>query len=177
MTKNDFSFLVEQYEKLVYTICYQLTKNHHTAQDLCQEAFLSAYLHMDSCPKENAKAWICCIATNKAKDFLKSAYNRRVTSGDSENMEKQHTNAMFIHTATPQDIVVAKEEKQVISEKINALKEPYQQVAVLHYLGQRSVNEIASRLGRPPRTVQTQLYRAKLQLRQNLSQLELVAAV
>ena len=38
-----FSELVRQYERLVYTVCFQLVRNPHAAEDLTQEAFLAAY--------------------------------------------------------------------------------------------------------------------------------------
>ena len=50
MTREDFSALVVQYERLVYTICYQLVRDSATAEDLTQETFLSAYLHQESLP-------------------------------------------------------------------------------------------------------------------------------
>ena len=43
VTDEAFEQLVEKYQKLVYTVCYQMTKDPHTAEDLAQETFLSAY--------------------------------------------------------------------------------------------------------------------------------------
>ena len=50
MTKEAFSQLVVQYERLVYTICFQLVRDAAAAEDLTQETFLSAYLHRDTMP-------------------------------------------------------------------------------------------------------------------------------
>ena len=160
MNDEQFAQMVTQYERLVYTICYQFTKDHHTAEDLSQDAFLSVYAHLDSCPAENPKAWIARIATNKAKDHLKSAYNRRVSAVDDESMPKDK-GTLFGKEELPEDITISKEETSKITEDILALKEPYHQVAVLFFLQERSVNEISLALGRPPKTVHTQLYRAK----------------
>lgn len=77
MTSDEFSQLVRQYERLVYTICYQFTKDHQLAEDLAQETFLSAYTHRDDCPPGSYKPWLARIATNKAKDYLKSRPSRR----------------------------------------------------------------------------------------------------
>lgn len=78
MTEQAFEAMVRQYEKLVYTVCCQLVHDHQLAEDLSQETFVSAYLHMESCPPGAEKPWLCRIAVNKAKDHLKSAYNRRM---------------------------------------------------------------------------------------------------
>lgn len=56
MTSDEFSQLVRQYERLVYTICYQFTKDHQLAEDLAQETFLSAYTHRDDCPARQLQA-------------------------------------------------------------------------------------------------------------------------
>ncbi len=160
MTDRQFGEVVYQYEKLVYTICYQFTHNHHTAQDLAQETFLSAYSHMDSCPQDNMKPWLARIAANKAKDFLKSAYNRRVQATQHDALPEEN-GALFLSDARPEDITIQKEQLVCIRQDILALKEPYHQVAVLYFLQEQTVEEISRRLERPPKTVHTQLYRAK----------------
>lgn len=167
MTEQQFGDLVTQYEKLVYTICYQFTHNHHTAQDLAQETFLSAYSHLDSCPMDNIKPWIARIATNKAKDFLKSAYNRRVLSQDDQTLPEDK-GALFMKAEQPEDITMEQEEVRSVAAQIYALKEPYHMVAVMYFLEEKSVEEIALLLKRPPKTVHTQLYRAKNQLQNKL---------
>ena len=60
-------------------------------------------------------------------------------------------------------------EEQAFVDKINQLREPYNTVAVLYFLQQQSVGEIAQRLGRPRKTVQTQLFRARGQLKAQLA--------
>ena len=166
MTDQAFEQLVVKYEKLVYTICYQMTRNPHTAQDLAQEAFLSAYTHRESCDETNARPWLCRIATNKAKDYLKSAYHRKVDL--TEDGEDVHTT---LHTSPPpEDLTIEKDQAAQISQIIRSLKEPYVKVAVAYFLEDRSVEEIARQLGRPPKTVHTQLYRAKQLLQKHLTQ-------
>lgn len=166
MKERQFCDMIHQYEKLIYTICYQFTQEHHIAEDLTQETFLSAYTHKESCPAENPKAWFARIATNKAKDHLKSAYNRRVnTEGEGLPEDK---GALFMQEDRPEDIFQSHALWQSVSAEITSLKAPYSEVADLYFLKERSVEEIAQRLGRPKRTIQTQLYRAKLQLRARL---------
>ena len=76
MTKEQFSALVVQYERLVYTICFQLVRDAAAAEDLTQETFLSAYLHRSACPEGYERQWLGRIAANKAKDHLQSAWRR-----------------------------------------------------------------------------------------------------
>lgn len=82
-SKEQFSQLVIQYERLVYTICFQLVRSAPAAEDLTQETFLAAYLHRDTMPEGYERQWLGRIAANKAKDYLQSAWNRHtVLPGD-----------------------------------------------------------------------------------------------
>lgn len=167
MNTQQMETMVQQYEKLVYTVCYQFTRNHHTAQDLAQDTFVSAFTHLDSCPAGNEKAWLARIATNKAKDHLKSAYNRKALLPGEEAVQhsaEEKTDAI----ATPETQLLEKETQSIIYSEIDGLKEPYRKVATLHLLQDYSILETAELLGRPRKTVQTQVYRAKKILRQRL---------
>ena len=83
MTTLEFSAMVQQYQSLVYTVCHQLVPDVGDAQDLTQETFLAAWRAIDRCPPGFEKQWLARIAANKAKDYLRSAWVRRVnTPGD-----------------------------------------------------------------------------------------------
>ena len=163
MTNQTFEQLVQQYEKLVFTVCYQLVKDYQEAQNLTQETFLTAYLHRDSCIMESVKPWLTRIAANKAKDYLNSAYFRRVELDGEEKAD-----AIGLREPAAEDLYLAKDEVLRIQDSIYALKEPYLQVSVMYFLEEKSIDEIVLRLRRPKKTVQTQLYRAKLMLQKRL---------
>ena len=57
-----------------------------------------------------------------------------------------------------------------ISWNVNGLREPYGKIAVLYFLEHRETAEIAKLVGRPPATVNSQLWRAKLLLRQQITE-------
>ena len=83
LTTLEFSAMVQQYQSLVYTVCHQLVPDVGDAQDLTQETFLAAWRAIDRCPSGFEKQWLARIAANKAKDYLRSAWVRRVnTPGD-----------------------------------------------------------------------------------------------
>ena len=126
MTTLEFDRLVRQYQGLVYTVCHQLVPDVGEAQDLTQETFLAAWRSIDRCPPGFEKQWLARIASNKAKDYLRSAWVRRVN--------------------TPGDEVPALEGAPPESD-------PEQQVL-----------ETARLCGRPQKTVEAQVYRAKKML-------------
>ena len=80
MTTLEFNALVRQYQGLVYTVCHQLVPDEGDAQDLAQETFLAAWRAIDRCPPGYEKQWLARIASNKAKDYLRSAWVRRVNT-------------------------------------------------------------------------------------------------
>lgn len=141
----EFDRLVQKYQSLVYTICRQLVADEGYAQDLTQETFLSAWRSMDRCPAGYEKQWLARIASNKAKDYLRSAWARRVN--------------------TPGDDVLALEGAPPGSEP---------EAQVLEALGeeeleQHTAAEAARLCGRPQKTVEAQVFRAKKMLAAQLS--------
>ncbi len=155
--------MVVQYERLVFTVCYQLVKNYEEAQNLTQETFLSAYCHIESCEEDKVKPWLARIATNKSKDYLKSAYYRHTVLSDTPVGEN-----VVSRERLPEDIVLTSEQEALIKNRIYSLKEPYLKVSVMYFIEEKTIDEIALALKRPKKTVQTQLYRAKLSLQDML---------
>ena len=164
-TKESFSRLVEQYERLVYTICFQLVRSAAAAEYLTQETFLSAYLHRNTMPAGYERQWLGRIAANKAKDYLQSAWNRRtVLPGDE---------AMPPGLSPPtEEVAIAQSEAADIAALIDQLREPYRPVCRLCLLEERSPEEAALALGRPVKTIHTQLSRGKRLLREQLERRE-----
>lgn len=161
MTKEQFTALVLQYERLVYTICFQLVRDAAAAEDLTQDTFLSAYLHRDRLPEGYERQWLGRIAANKAKDYLQSAWNRRtVLPGDQELARGLSPPA--------EEAALRRGAAAEVREAVENLREPYRQVCRLCLLEERSVEEAALALGRPVKTVYTQLSRGKRLLREEL---------
>lgn len=167
MTEKEFHVLVTAYEKLVYTICYQLVQDAQIAEDLAQETFLSAYLHIDRCPKGAERPWLARIATNKAKDYLKSAYRRRVQLNQDD---QEYSDKVIPFSSEPEEQFISREGFLDLRQKILDLREPYHKVSVLYFLEEKDITEIGKILNRPVKTVHTQLYRARSMLKESLKE-------
>ena len=150
ITGESFSRLVARHEKLVYTVCLQLVRDPGTAEDLAQEAFLSAYLHRDAMPPGYERQWLCRIAANKARDYLQSAWHRHTCLPGEEHLPPGQ--------APPAEI----------RDLILHMREPYQPVCRLCLLEEKTPEEAALALGRPVKTIHTQLSRGKRMLREAL---------
>ena len=162
MTTLEFSVMVQKYQSLVYTVCHQLVPDAGDAQDLTQETFLAAWRAIDRCPPGFEKQWLARIASNKAKDYL-----RVNTPGDD---------ILALEGAPPgtqpeQQVLNALGEEE-LTAMILDLREPYRTPCRLVLLEQHTMAEAAQLCGRPPKTVEAQIYRAKKMLAQQILQRE-----
>ncbi len=158
MTNDDYILIVNKYQKLIFTICYQMVNDYQEAENLTQDTFISAYKNINKCNFDELKPWLARIATNKAKDYLKSAYKRKVQLNDESNSES------ISYDNQPEQILISTEMEKLIKEKIKSLKEPYLKVSIMYFIEQKNIDEISENLKRPKKTIQTQILRAKMLL-------------
>ncbi|MGE4214189.1 MAG: RNA polymerase sigma factor [Anaerotignaceae bacterium] len=164
MTNEQFKLIVKQYEKLVFSICLQFTRNYHEAENLTQETFISAFKYIDGCDSGKYKQWLARIASNKARDWLKSAYSQHVELAKEEDDTAQQPD----NNPLPEDSVLTNEGVKEIKRAVLELKEPYKKVSVMFFLEEKDYEQISKQLCRPKKTVQTQVLRAKSILQDKL---------
>ena len=73
---------LEQYERLIFSICYRMVGDYFDAQDVTQETFLTYYKVLERFNGQNEKAFLTKIATNKCLDFLKQKRRKEMPSED-----------------------------------------------------------------------------------------------
>ena len=156
--------MVQKYQALVYTVCHQLVPDVQEAQDLTQETFLAAWRAIDRCPPGFEKQWLARIAANKAKDYLRSAWVRKMNTPGDE--------VLALEGAPPgmqpeQQVLEALGEEELTGMILN-LREPYCTPCRLVLLEQHTMAEAACLCGRPEKTVNAQIYRAKKMLVQQI---------
>lgn len=155
---------LEQYEKLIFSICYRMVGDYFDAQDMTQETFLAYYRVLDRFDGKNERAFLTKIATNKCLDFRKQAVRRELPSEDD----------ILEHHATtvppPEERVLEEELMEGLRAACRELKPPYGQVAYDYYCLGHTAKEIAQSEDKKLKTVQTQLARAKKMLQKRLQQ-------
>ena len=169
LTSEEFTGLMQQYQKLIYTVCLQFVHDPHTAEDLTQDTFLAAYAAIDRCEPQYYKAWLVRVAANKCKDHLKSAWVRRVEAAGDDALPEPR-GAPPGDTADPADQLAQQAGAEELEMLVRNLREPYGRIAVLYFLQHKETAEIAALVGRPPATVSSQLWRAKLLLRRQIQE-------
>ena len=152
MTTLEFNALVRQYQGLVYTVCHQLVPDEGDAQDLAQETFLAAWRAIDRCPPGYEKQWLARIASNKAKDYLCSAWVRRVNTPGDDILALEGAPP----GSDPEQQVLDAMSEETLTEKILGMREPYRTPCRLMLLEGRTAAEAAALCGRPQKTVEAQ---------------------
>ncbi len=147
--------IIHTYGNSVLRMCFLYLKDAHLAEDAAQETFLKvyrSYAQFDGSAGE--KTWIMRIAINVCKDYLRSAWNRRVNVVEAL-----------------QDIPVTQEyphEDETLLQEVMRLKPKYQEVILLFYYQDMKISEIAKVLNAPESTVSVRLKRAREQLKKRL---------
>ncbi|MFZ2539535.1 MAG: RNA polymerase sigma factor [Oscillospiraceae bacterium] len=164
MSDLDFTKLVNQYTKLIFTVCHRFVGDYYEAENLTQETFVTAYRVIDNFIGDNYKPWLVRIATNKCKDHLKSSYVRTTSAVEQEKL------TAIEDTYSLQNEIEIEEKVILVKRACESLPEPYKEVAMLHFIEDKSFVEIALELGRQVKTVQTQSYRARDKLKDILKE-------
>jgi RNA polymerase sigma-70 factor (ECF subfamily) len=145
---------------LVFTICYSFVRNYFDAENLAQETFLSAYRNIGKFDGKNLKSWLCTIAANKCRDFLKSKAAKEYVSLSGDVLEQ-----LEYDMDSPENIVLEKEMEERIYGMCCKLHEPYKTVAINYFCNNLKLSEVAASSGQKLKTLQVRLYRAKQILR------------
>ncbi|MBN8191863.1 sigma-70 family RNA polymerase sigma factor [Bacillus sp. NTK074B] len=153
--------LVTRYGEDVKRLIYSYVKSWSAAEDLVQEVFITVFQKINTLEKDTSvKAWIFSIAVNKSKDYLRSWHYRKLlfTNTFSAKTNKE----------SPEQLLMEKQQKTVLSEAVFALPVKYREVIILFYYQELRIEEISTILGINSSTIRTRLARARDLLNQKL---------
>lgn len=146
--------LVNQYYEYVYRLAFSILSDLAEADDVCQDAFIAALLHIDRyTPGTNLKAWLSKIAVNKCRAVLRKRKSRR-------SMERAIQYIQRIFHNSPSTSVLQAERKNDIWSAVNLLSEKHRVPVILYYVYDLKIREIADILNIPAGTVSSRLHYA-----------------
>jgi RNA polymerase sigma-70 factor (ECF subfamily) len=148
-----FEIIYYEYEKLVYYICYTITKDKHASEDLTQETFLKLLTSLDNYnEKGKFKQYIMMIARNLSKNYVTRVQNKKpIYDDDIIYSHKDETN----HNLMLYDI------KDYITELET-------EIVILHIIHKLKFREIAEYLDLSIGKVQSSYYNGIKTLRKEL---------
>ncbi|HEY1922818.1 MAG TPA: sigma-70 family RNA polymerase sigma factor, partial [Tepidisphaeraceae bacterium] len=163
-----FSALVERYFGTVWAIAYARLREWQAAEDLTQEVFVLALLHLDSLsdPKRFA-GWLGRIAQHRAIDWIRS----RKRSSELVAMvptASMNDRAADVERYSAEHAMEKEERSRAVREAIFALPAEQGEIVMLHFSEGLNKKEIADRLDVHPGTVGRILDRALKAMRGSL---------
>ena len=156
---HDIEALIREYGNDVLRTAYMYVKDIHVAEDIFQEVFIKVYKNLSTfVGNSSIKTWIIRITINTCKDYLKSAYNRRVVP----MMEYQED---AISTESDYDKVEKQDTDHLIKESVLSLPAKYRDVVLCVYFNDMSIAEAAKTLNIAEGTAKSRLARARQKLK------------
>ena len=170
--QNAFSELVRRYERKIYRLAKNITRNDEDAEDVLQDAFLKAYTHLDNF-KGDSKfyTWIVRIAVNEALMRLrKRKTDRSVPLDEPVDLgEETVAREIAVWEDNPEQQYSQEEWRRILDEAVDELKPDFRTVFVLRDIEELSTEETAETLGISIPAVKSRLLRARLALREKLT--------
>jgi RNA polymerase sigma-70 factor, ECF subfamily len=158
-----FESLARQHLPVVLSLVRQQIRDTHTAEDVAQDALLTAYRNLKQLDDPQKFApWLYRIAVRAAR---RSARQTPVLSAEGVTAPEPPSDTATSSTLGAGD---ADERRTRVRRAVAELEEPYRIVVTLHYLEGLDGAQIAQRLQVPHGTVRSQLSRARGLLQEKL---------
>ena len=156
-----FGPLVDKYKGAVHALVYRKIGDFHIAEELTQDAFLQAYQKLSTLRNPvHFAGWLYVIASRCCLMWYRK--KRLPTS----SLAKVETDEMEI---IAQRDYRDEHQRQEVRDALDSLPESQRTVLTLHYLGGLSYAEIGRFIGTSEGAIKDRLYRARLRLREEIT--------
>ena len=164
----DFERAYRMYSRRVYSKCLHMVGNEAEAEDLTQEVFLQLYRKMDSFRGESAfSTWLYRIAINVV--LMRLRRKSVSTSSLEEAIElKDGIFSLQQVLGAPDRALTSAVDRLNLERLVAQMPAGYRQVLLMHYVEGYGHREIARILGLSIGTSKSQLFKARVRLRQLL---------
>ncbi len=156
--------LVDLHKDRLFAFIQRMLRNHHDAEEICQEAFLKAFVSLDSFRTEyRFSTWLFTIGYRVCLNHLR---RKRAVTGEPELTENlAHSSDATCETLESEE---AARLRRTVWNSVATLSEPQRASLVLFYRHDMGCQEIARVLELPVATVKSHLHRARNRLRELL---------
>jgi RNA polymerase sigma-70 factor, ECF subfamily len=164
----DFDRAYRMYSRRVYSKCLHMVGNEAEAEDLTQEVFLQLFRKMDSFRGESAfTTWLYRIAVNVVLMRLR---RKPLNTTSLEEVIEVRGGVLSLSQilGAPDRALATALERLNLERAVSQMPAGYKQVFLMHYVEGYGHREIARMLGLSVGTSKSQLYKARVRLRQLL---------
>jgi RNA polymerase sigma-70 factor (ECF subfamily) len=157
-----FEYLFNRYNDALQRLYLQKTGgNIEDTEDLIQEIFVKAFLHLASYDKRYAFGqWIYTIARNTFIDYVR----KRRDNLSIDNTRGEYIPPPVSLLLNPEEHIISHEQRAQIEGYMSQMSPKYRQLLELRFFKDLSYEEIAQQTGLPLGTVKTQIHRARTRL-------------
>jgi len=172
-----FETLVDRHDERLYRVAMRLLRNESDAQEVLQDALVSAWQNLDSfAGRAQFGSWIYRVTVNAALMLLRTRRRRPTVSVEDmsptaldEAVQDSHLQGGTDWSKRPDEQLQSGELKQHIQAALDTLPEILRLVFVLRDVEGMSTEETADLLAISIPTVKTRLHRARLALREAIT--------
>ena len=172
----DFQAIYKEFYPKIFRYLINILADKELAEDFTQDVFIRVNEGLQNFEgRSKLSTWIYKIATNRTRDYYKSAgYQKGTKQTISENLVKEHSKTQNVWKVAENEIsdqvLEKKEMNNCINRYVQDITENYRTVFVLsEYEGLKN-KEIGDILGLSLDTVKIRLYRARTQLRNKMEE-------
>lgn len=172
-----FEALAGRHEQRVYSLALRMLRQEQDAEDVTQQSLLSALEHLDGFRGEASfSTWLLRIATHAALKIIRKRQGLDTVSLEAATEEQDgfesvpHPEYIADWRQSPEQLVHQHEIRGLLDEALAKLDERHRLVFLLRDVEGFSVKETAESLGLSEANVKVRLLRARLQLREQLTQ-------
>ena len=167
-----FEELVKRYDCKLFRIAQHLMHNREDAEDVVQESFLKAFLHLDQF-REDSKfsTWLIRITLNQSLMQLRKQRPTREVSIDRDFQSEPDSLPIDVAdwAPNPEELYRAAELRAILRKTLQELGQGLRVVFVLRDIEGLSLAQTAEALDLSLTAVKARSFRARLQLRERLS--------
>ncbi len=167
-----FETLVGRYERKIFRLTMNITRNREDAEDAMQDAFLKSYSHLkDFAGDSRFYTWLVRIAANEALMRLRKRRPNQFSLDEPIPGENEETIPQDIQDwgPSPEQRYGQSEMHEILSGVIDELEPGFRTVFVLRDVEELSTEETAKIVGISVPAVKSRLLRARLKLREKLN--------
>jgi RNA polymerase sigma-70 factor, ECF subfamily len=162
-----FEELVLRHKQRVLAVAQRITNNREDAEDVAQESFHKAFLHLDTFQeKSRFSTWLTRIAMNEAFMLLRRKRGVFEVLPESPDNGAESSSESFVdQSPNPEESCWRRERKELLTEAINRLGPAIRTAILLRHIEERSVKETAQILGASITTVKARVFQGRRKLR------------
>jgi RNA polymerase sigma factor (sigma-70 family) len=172
-SEEAFEALFRRYRPRIVGYVRGMVSDHARAEDITQEAFMSALRGLQSSDQEiSFRPWMYEIAKNACIDHLRRARRGTEVSIDSDDFSPQEEGRISQSVSGTDAEVARRKELESLQMAFGDLPDSQHQILVMRELEGLSYDHIGSRMGLSRGAVESLLFRARRTLRDGFDEID-----